>query len=144
MDSSSHGPGARGYPPPVGAMRSRLGTAAVPGLMAAVLAALCLGCASKILDKYTSRIGTLTYDEALLELGPPSHVADLDGGGKVADWLQQSSRVYSSPSTSVVVGPWPGGVLMNTGGNVGSTPSVYLFLTFGSDHRLTHARLQYK
>jgi hypothetical protein len=109
-----------------------------------LVAALCLGCASKFLDKYKSRIGTLTYDQALLELGPPNHVADLDGGGKVADWLQHSSRVYSNPSTSVMVGSWPSGVLMNTGGNVGSTPAVYLFLTFGPDHRLTDARLQYK
>lgn len=117
-----------------------MGVAFVLGLVAA----LGLGCASRMLDKYTSRIGTMTYDQALVELGPPNHVADLDGGGKVADWLQQSSRVYSNPSTSVVVGPWPGGVVMNSGGNVGSTPAVYLLLTFGPDHRLTDARLQYK
>lgn len=117
-----------------------MGVAFVLGLVAA----LCLGCASKVLDKYKSRIGTMTYDQALLELGPPNHVADLDGGGKVADWLQQSSRVYSNPSTSVMVGSWPNGVVMNTGGNVGSTPAVYLLLTFGPDHRLTDARLQYK
>lgn len=140
MDSSSHDWGAQGYPTPVGAMRLSMRVAAVLGL----IAVLCSGCASKFLDKYQSRIGTLTYDQALLELGPPNHVADLDGGGKVADWLQQSSRVYSNPSTSFVVGPWPGGVVMNTGGNVGSTPAVYLFLTFGSDHLLTDARLQYK
>jgi len=109
-----------------------------------LMAALCLGCASKILDKYTSRIGTLTYDQALTELGPPNHVADLDTGGKVADWLQQSSRVYSTPSTAVVVGSWPNGVIMSPGGTIGSTPSVYLLLTFGPDHRLTEARLQYK
>lgn len=108
------------------------------------MAVVCLGCASKLLDKYTSRIGTLTYDEALTELGPPNHVADLDKGGKVADWLQQGSRVYSTPSTAVVMGTWPNGVVMSPGGNVGSTPSVYLLLTFGPDHRLTDARLQYK
>ena len=140
MDSASHGPGARGYPSPVVAMRSWHGMAAVVGLMAT----LCLGCASKVLDKYTSRIGTLTYDEALIELGPPNHVAELDNGGKVADWLQQGSRVYSTPSTAVVVGSWPSGVIMSPGGNVGSTPAVYLLLTFGTDHRLTDARLQYK
>lgn len=140
MNSSSHRRGARGYPSPVVAMRSWMGMSAVLALMAA----LCLGCAPKLLDKYKSRIGTLTYDQALLELGPPNHVADLDGGGKVADWLQQGSRVYSTPSTSVMVGPWPGGVMMNSGGNIGSTPSVYLFLTFGPDHRLSDARLQYK
>ncbi|MFM7213749.1 MAG: hypothetical protein ACKO3H_02590 [Verrucomicrobiota bacterium] len=140
MDSASHGRGDRGYPPPVVAMRSWSRRLAVLGLMAA----FCLGCASKILDKYTSRIGTLTYDEALIELGPPNHVADLDNGGKVADWLQQSSRVYSTPSTAVVVGSWPNGVLVSPGGNIGSTPSVYLLLTFGPDHRLTAARLQYK
>ena len=140
MDSASHAWGARGYPSAVVAMRSRIGMVAVLG----VLAALCLGCAPKLLDKYKSRIGSLTYDQALLELGPPDRVADLDGGGKIADWLQQASRVYSNPSASVMVGPWPSGVVMNTGGNVGSTPAVYLLLTFGPDQRLTDARLQYK
>lgn len=140
MDSASHSRGARGYPPPVVVMRSWSQRMVGLGLMAA----FCLGCASKILDKYTSRIGTLTYDEALIELGPPNHVADLDNGGKVADWLQQSSRVYSTPSTAVVVGSWPNGVLVSPGGNIGSTPSVYLLLTFGPDHRLADARLQYK
>ena len=108
-----------------------------------LLSALVTGCSSTKSPKdWEAQIGMLTYDQALLELGPPNHVADLEGGGKVADWLQQSSRVYSSPGLAYGGwGPWMSGAYSPS---VYSTPNVYLLMTFGPDLKLTSVRRQYK
>ncbi len=111
-------------------------------VMAVLLALFLAGCAGKSAKNWESQVGTLTYDQALLELGPPNHVADLDGGGKVAQWLMQSSRVYSSPA--VVYGPWAPWGAATAVGSVYSTPNVFLLLTFGPDSKLVSARRQYK
>jgi len=108
-------------------------------LLAGILLA---GCAGWRKPDLKSQIGIMTYDQALLELGPPNQVADLEGGGKVAQWLQYSSRVYSTAGPAYGAwGPMWGGF---ASANVSSTPAVYLLLTFGPDLNLASVRQQYK
>ncbi|MBL9174682.1 MAG: hypothetical protein JNL10_14185 [Verrucomicrobiales bacterium] len=111
------------------------------GLVGAVMwMGLVAGCAGRGPD-WKSRIGTMTYDEALLELGPPSNVASLTDGTRVAEWLQYSSRVYSTPGAGL--GGW--GPYGGWGSpSVGSTPSVYLLLTFAPDGKLLSERRVYR
>jgi hypothetical protein len=105
-------------------------------------AALLVGCASRGPD-WKSLIGIVTYDEAVLELGPPNHVATLQDGTKVAEWLEITSRVYSMPGAGFGYwGPW-GGAGWNAG-TVNTTPSVFLLLTFGPDQKLASVRRIYK
>lgn len=103
---------------------------------------LLAGCASQKMPDLKSQIGIITYDEVLIELGPPNHVATLDNGGRVAQWLQYTSRVYSTPGLAYGGwGPWGPGFGTPA---VSSTPAVYLLLTFGPDSKLQSVRHQYK
>lgn len=54
---------------------------------------LVAGCATTPKVDWNSRVGNYTYDQAILELGPPDKVATLNDGTKVAEWL--TSRGYS-------------------------------------------------
>ena len=71
----------------------RAGGAVWRSLMAAVLGLLLLGCATSKID-WNSRVGTYTYDQALLELGPPDKSANLKDGTIVAEWLTRRGRSY--------------------------------------------------
>lgn len=60
-------------------------------LVVCVLLAIVLwsaGCASSRVD-WGSRIGSYSYDEAVLELGPPDKQARLTDGTLVADWIMR-------------------------------------------------------
>ncbi|MEW6158303.1 MAG: hypothetical protein AB1813_12775 [Verrucomicrobiota bacterium] len=59
-------------------------------LLGAIL--ILVGCATNKID-WNSRVGTYTFDQAVLELGPPDKIATLTDGTKVAEWL--TSRGYS-------------------------------------------------
>ncbi len=108
-----------------------------------VVAGLLAGCASRNRIDWDAQVGVITYDQVLLELGPPTHVATLEDGSRVAQWLVQTSRVYSTPSSAYGVwGPWGGGAM--GAANVFSTPSVFLLLTFGPDQKLVSWRRQFK
>ena len=65
---------------------------AAPALVAVLLA----GCATGI--DWNTRVGSYTYDQAVLELGPPDKQARLSDGTTVADWLAYrggTSRVFA-------------------------------------------------
>ena len=49
---------------------------------------LLTGCATPRID-WQARVGHYTYDQAILELGPPEKSATLTDGSVVADWLTQ-------------------------------------------------------
>jgi len=73
----------------------------VPLACAALLLA---GCATPGID-WASRAGHYTYDQAVMEFGPPDRVAKLSNGSAVAEWLTQAGQVFVTP------GPyyWPPG-----------------------------------
>ena len=59
------------------------------------------GCASTKID-WNSRIGNYTYDQAVLELGPPDKYAKLTDGTVVAEWMTR--RGYSGGSAGFMYG----------------------------------------
>ena len=58
---------------------------------------LTAGCATTRVD-WSSRIGTYSYDEAVLEMGVPERQATLSDGTIVAEWLQYRGTTYVTPS----------------------------------------------
>jgi hypothetical protein len=75
-------------------------TLLLPGLRAGLayavcallLAALCTGCRTTPKIDWNSRIGNYTYDQAVLELGPPDKMAVLTDKTKVAEWMTFRGR----------------------------------------------------
>jgi ABC-type uncharacterized transport system auxiliary subunit len=96
------------------------------------LALLLAGCATHRVD-WNTRVGSFTYDQAVVELGPPDKTAKLTDGQNVAEWISR----YAAPSTVMVGGgfyPSPAGVSV-----VQTSPSYYeshLLLTFGTNNVL--------
>jgi hypothetical protein len=85
---------------------------------------LLAGCATA---DWTSRIGNLTYEQAVTELGPPIMTMTMSDGTRRADWLVHrgsSGSVGSGRSAAIATKGMP------------ASPSQYLLLTFGSDGRL--------
>jgi hypothetical protein len=108
-----------------------------------VLAALCVSCATTKID-WNSRLGVYTYDQAVIELGPPDKSATLSDGTIVAEWLTRrgSSGGYSDV---YYAGPWPyphwrGYYYPPLYYYDPPTPSYFLRLVFGTDGRLTEWR----
>jgi hypothetical protein len=54
---------------------------------------LLAGCATTPKIDWDSRIGNYTYDQAVLELGPPDRMALLSDSTRVAEWI--TARGYS-------------------------------------------------
>ena len=93
---------------------------------------LAVGCATNRVD-WQSRIGNYTYDQAVLELGPPENIAQLSDGTRVGDWL--TSRGRSSGGSLFIS---RGYVLHHFPDSEG--PDYYMRLTFDPQGRLTAAR----
>lgn len=93
---------------------------------------LLMGCATHRVD-WNARVGSYTFDQAVMDFGPPDKQAKLSDGRLVAEWITR----YASGG-SVVVGAgfygYPGGV-----GIVQTTPGYYenkLRLTFTTNNVL--------
>lgn len=63
---------------------------------------LVVGCRTAKVD-WNARLGSFTYDQALVELGPPDRLAELTDRSKVAEWLGRRGH------TSVYLDTFPGG-----------------------------------
>jgi hypothetical protein len=105
----------------------------LPALLAAFLLA---GCVTGPKIDWAARVGHYTYEQAVLELGPPDKVARLDSGIIVANWITHQGYAYATTVGAPVYGYYPGGVAM-AGYTQGYSPSYYLRLTFGTDGKLT-------
>jgi hypothetical protein len=68
---------------------------AFSGLIAAIIL---IGCATTSSNNWDQRVGTYTWDDALVELGTPTRVSDLAGGVKAAEWVK--TRGLSGPTTA--------------------------------------------
>ena len=96
----------------------------------AVLGMLLLGisCASTPRVDWDSRVGSYTFDQAVLEMGPPERATDLSDGTKVAEWFLKRG---SSMSFGVGTGFYGGSSSVGVGQSVSSGPSgQFLRLTF--------------
>lgn len=101
------------------------------GLLTAIL--LITGCATPRID-WASRIGTYTFDNAVLELGPPDKQAKLQDGTLVAEWLTNHGGAYAYPAYGY--GNYPYWYATPPGPTYLDSPDFYLRLTFGPDGRL--------
>ena len=89
------------------------------------------GCASKPKADWNTRVGTFTYDQAVLELGPPSAQTRLEDGTTVAEWFLSHGSQFSFGVGTGFYGS-SGGV--GVGQSVTTTPpGNYLRLVFGPD-----------
>jgi hypothetical protein len=104
-------------------------------LLALVAALVFTGCATGPKIDWTVRIGHYTYDQAVLELGPPDKVAKLDNGIVVANWITRHGYSYTTGG-GVAYGAYPGTVIVPSY-TQGYSPTYYLRLTFGADGKLT-------
>lgn len=95
------------------------------------------GCATRI--DWSSRVGHYTYDDAVLELGPPDKQARLEDGTLVAEWLTR--RGYTRTHSPIGYG-YHGFYPYRYYGPIypsymeTSSPDYFLRLVFGADNRL--------
>ena len=100
-------------------------------------ALLLLGCATNRVD-WAARVGHYTYDQAVLDMGPPDKQAKLDDGTIVGQWLLNRgyTYVYGTPGP---YGPYWGGPA-----TAYTSPSSYMQLTFGPNGQLAAWKKTYK
>lgn len=102
--------------------------------MLASFSLLFTGCASKPKVDWNSRVGSFTYDQAVVELGPPDRESTLTDGRKVAEWVVGRSR---SGGLSIGFGSYSGPVGVGVSQSVGPGPrDKVLRLTFSPDGKL--------
>jgi hypothetical protein len=102
------------------------------GLM--ISAGWLVGCASTPPVDWTARMGEYTYDQAVVELGPPTKQAKLADGRTVADWV---TRTRTGSGVGMGVGGYTGNVGMGVGTTYGGGyRDLILRLTFGTDGKL--------
>jgi hypothetical protein len=107
------------------------------------VALLWVGCASTKID-WNSRLGIYTFDQAVIELGPPDKAATLSDGTVVAEWMTRrgtaggySDIYYGAPRPYPY---WRGYYYPPTYYYDPPTPSYFLRLVFDADGRLTEWR----
>ena len=108
--------------------------AAVGLLLVAVTFFTIVGFATNKVD-WNARIGTLTFDQAVVELGPPDKQQKLTDGRNVAEWI---TRFQNAGSVAIGTGFYTHsagvGIIQSTG------PTYYerkLRLTFNTNNVLT-------
>ena len=101
-------------------------------LFAAITVLLLTGCATTQID-WGSRIGTYTYDEAVLELGVPERQATLSDGTIVAEWLSYRGTTYATHNYYPFYYRYSRFHTMD----VHQTPDRYVRLVFGPDKLLS-------
>ena len=65
----------------------------MPVLFAVLLLA---GCVTPRID-WAARVGHYSYDQAVMEFGPPDKMAKLSDGTTVVEWLTQRGQVIVTP-----------------------------------------------
>jgi len=86
------------------------------------------GCQSTPSVNWNARIGNFTYDQAVVELGPPDRQAKLADGRTVAKWMHR----YSTGGSVVMVGIYQPGYVATSPGYYETT----LILTFAPNNIL--------
>jgi hypothetical protein len=100
----------------------------------ALATALIAGCKTTKPIDWNSRVGTYTFDQAVVELGPPDKQTTLSDGKLVAQWITHRN---GGSSFGIGTGFYSGNVGVGVGQSVGSGyRDRILTLTFGPDGRL--------
>lgn len=115
-------------------MNRRTALSSTVALLAMFVWVLISGCTTRPTVDWSSRVGNYTYDQAVLELGPPDRMTEISGGKKVADWVVGHSR---SPRFSIGVGTYGrGGGVGGGTGTGGDSIEQILRLTFAANGTL--------
>lgn len=64
-----------------------------------------VGCASGRKIDWSNRVNNSTYDQAVVELGPPDKSAQLSDGSTIAEWYQRRSGPSIGLGTGIGHGP---------------------------------------
>ena len=100
-------------------------------ILAFGLALFLTACATTKID-WQSRVGNYTYDQAVLEFGPPDKEATLQDGTRVSEWLTSRSRNHGSYAT------YMGRGVVYVNNDV--SPDYFLRLTFDPSGKLQSFR----
>jgi len=104
-------------------------------LTAFVLALFAPGCATKPKTDWNARVGNYTYDQAVVEMGPPDRQSTLSDGRKVAEWV---TGYTGGSGVSFGVGSFSRNTGVGVSQSVGSGGhEKVLRLTFDSEGKLT-------
>jgi hypothetical protein len=95
------------------------------------------GCASQRVD-WAARVGHYSYDQAVMEMGPPDKQAKLDDGTIVAEWLLNRGTTYVY-GTGDPYWPYAGGAA-----TAQTTASRFVRLTFGANGQLAAWKKVYR
>ena len=106
----------------------------VRALLLAMVGLLATGCASTPKVDWDSRVGSFTYDQAVVELGPPDRESKLTDGRKVAEWVVGRK---GSGGLSIGFGSYSGPVGVGVSKSVGPGPQdKVLRLSFDEQGKL--------
>jgi len=113
-------------------------------LAGGVLALWVCGCASNKVN-WESRVGRTTYDEIVLEMGPPDKSATLSDGSSICEWVTQRGRAFATASPTVYAfrRPYSYGAFGPVV-DVTETPDTVIRLTFGQDKHLSGWKKLYR
>ena len=93
-----------------------------------------MGCSSAPKADWDARVGAFTYDQAVLELGPPDRETRLDDGSRVGEWFLKRNATVSF---GIGTGYHGGNTGVGVGQTVSSPPSgKFLRLRFDSQGEL--------
>jgi hypothetical protein len=109
-------------------------------LIVVALVLILVGCKTAQID-WSKRVGTYTYDQAVMEFGPPDKRATLEDGSIVAEWLLQRGRTDANYWPSPYYGYYGyyyGPIYPSI--TTTSWPDQYLRLIFNPEHRLADWR----
>jgi hypothetical protein len=104
---------------------------------ALILTGFLAGCATPI--NWQARAGVHTYDQAVMDYGPPERLAKLSDGSTVAEWMTERGEVIVTPGPYIYGPPYYGrGYYGPMAGGYSTTyfPTQFLRLIFSSDGRL--------
>lgn len=92
-----------------------------------------MGCKTTPPIDWNSRIGNYTYDQAILDFGPPDRQAKLSDGRTVAEWITHyRNNGGLIVGTGFYSGPGSVGIIQNTG----SSFDKVMKLVFNPDNQL--------
>ena len=103
-------------------------------LVLLLLGFLAVGCATQQVN-WAALVGNYTYDQAVLNYGPPDKKEKLDDGTIVAEWLTQHSYAQTYASVGDGYPYWNYGPFYPAYAQSYS-PDYYLRLIFGPDGKL--------
>lgn len=110
----------------------------------ALLGLLLIGCATVPRIDWNTRIGTYTYEQAVMDFGPPDKYARLSDGTQVAEWLTRRGSSYMHGPFIYSYSPWYYGPYYPSYMDTYSSPDYFLRLIFGPDSRLNAWKTFYR